>query len=74
MKTMCCLGYRNNVFVTTHAHGHMMNGTSCAQVHDLPQIHFGDNREGTLFCTNLASVRLEHSVCRGSLIYISGHK
>ena len=25
------------------------NRTSCAQVHDLPQRHFGDNREDTLF-------------------------
>ena len=23
--------------------------TSCAQVHELPQSHCGDNREGTLF-------------------------
>ena len=27
----------------------MMNRTSCAQVHELPQSHCGDNREGTLF-------------------------
>ena len=27
----------------------MCNRTSCAQVHDLPQSHCGDNREGTLF-------------------------
>ena len=25
------------------------NRTSCAQVHELPQSHCGDNREGTLF-------------------------
>ena len=25
------------------------NHTSCAQVHELPQSHCGDNREGTLF-------------------------
>ena len=28
---------------------HIYNCTSCAQVHELPQSHFGDNREGTLF-------------------------
>ena len=25
------------------------NRTSCAQEHELPQNHYGDNREGTLF-------------------------
>ena len=45
---------------------------SCAQVHELPQGHCGDNWEGILFswlhvyyCTLLAFVRFEHSVCRG---------
>ena len=47
----------------------MSNRTSCAQVHELPQSHCGDNREGTLFSwlhihyTHLAFVRFEHSVC-----------
>ena len=47
---------------------------SCVQVHELPQNHCGDNREGTLFSwlhinyTYLASVKFEHSVCRGSLM------
>ena len=27
----------------------LMHRTSCAQVHELPQCHCGDNREGTLF-------------------------
>ena len=52
MKTMCPPGYHHNGFVATHALGHMMYGTSCAQVHELhelPQSHCGDNREGTLF-------------------------
>ena len=52
MKTMCPPGYHHNGFVATHALGHMMyimNRTSCAQVHELPQSHCGDNREGTLF-------------------------
>ena len=49
------------------------NCTSCAQVHELPQSHCGDNREDTLFSLfswlpiyhdYLASVRFEHSVCR----------
>ena len=51
-KTMCPPGYHHNGFVATHALGHMMYGsirTSCAQVHELPQRHCGDNREGTLF-------------------------
>ena len=46
MKTMCPPGYHHNGFVATHALGHTM---SCAQVHELPQSHCGDNREGTLF-------------------------
>ena len=49
MKTMCPPGYHHNGFVATHALGHMMCRTSCAQVHELPQSHCGDNREGTLF-------------------------
>ena len=53
MKTMCPPGYHHNGFVATYALVHMMYGlmnrTSCAQVHELPQIHCGDNREGTLF-------------------------
>ena len=39
MKTMCPPGYHHNGPVAT----------SCAQVHELPQGHCGDNREGTLF-------------------------
>ena len=35
-KTMFPSGYRHN-------------RTSCAQVHELPQSHCGDNRDGTLF-------------------------
>ena len=50
MKTMCPPGYHHNDFVATHALEHMMyNRTSCAQVHELPQSHCRDNREGTLF-------------------------
>ena len=49
MKTMCPPGYHHNGFVATHALGHMMYGSSYAQVHELPQNHCGDNREGTLF-------------------------
>ena len=56
MKTMCPPGYHHNGFVATHALGQMMYGnhkygnrTSCAQVHELPQSHCGDNRDGTLF-------------------------
>ena len=45
MKTMCPPGYHHNDFVATHA----TNRTSCAQVHELPQIHCDDNREGILF-------------------------
>ena len=49
MKTMCPPGYHHNGFVATDALGYMMNRKSCAQVHELPQSHCGDNREGTLF-------------------------
>ena len=46
MKTMYPpgFGYHHNGFVATHALGHMMY--RCAQVYELPQGHFGDNREG----------------------------
>ena len=40
MKTMCPHGYHNNGFVATHAldalGAHMIYGSSCAQVHELP--------------------------------------
>ena len=53
MKTMCPPSYHHNSFVAAHALGHMMYGdhnrTLCAQVHELPQRHCGDNRDGTLF-------------------------
>ena len=39
MKTMCPPGYHHNGY----------HRTSCSQVHELPQSHCGDNREGTLF-------------------------
>ena len=45
--------------------------------YELPQSHWGDNRKGTLFSwlhilyyVHLASVRFEHSVCRGSIMTI----
>ena len=50
------------------------NRTSCAQVHELRQSHCGDDRKSSLFSwlhiyyVHLASVRFEHSVCRGSLM------
>ena len=52
----------------------MCNHTSCAQVHELPQNHWVDNRDDTLFSwlhiyyAHLSTVRFEHSVCRGSLM------
>ena len=51
MKTMCPPGYHHNGFVAAHALVTQLNSncTSCAQVHELPQSHCGDNREGTLF-------------------------
>ena len=56
MKTMCPPGYHHNGFVATHALGHMMYG-SCAQVHELPQSHCGDNREG--YILYIISVEME---------------
>ena len=58
---MCPPGYHHNDFAA--------NRTSCAQVHELPQNHYGDNRECTLFYilfhAHFGSVRFEH---RGSLM------
>ena len=39
MKTMCPPGYHHNGFVGTHALGHMMYGSSCAQVHKCMSCH-----------------------------------
>ena len=85
MKTMCPPGYHHNGFMATHTLEHMMYGsscctfimygTSCSQVHELPQSHCGDKREGTLlswlhiyYYAHPAFVRFEHSACRGSLM------
>ena len=52
----------------------MCNRTSCAHVHEFPQRYCDYCWEGTFFSwfhtyyTHLASVRFEHSVCRGSLM------
>ena len=67
MKIMCPPGYHHNGFVAT-------NRTSCAQVHELPQSHYDDNREGTSFSrlhiyyAHLVLVRIEHSVYCESLM------
>ena len=47
MKTMYLPAYRHNGFVATHALGYVMY--RCAQVHELPQSHCGDNGKGTCF-------------------------
>ena len=58
---------------------HMYSCTSCAQVYELPQSHCGNNQDATLFSwlhtyyAHLASVRFEHSVCRGSLMTTYDH-
>ena len=39
MKTMCPPSYHHNSFAATHALGHIINHTSCAQVHELSQIY-----------------------------------
>ena len=61
MGALDCLHYIyicTYMFIYIYALGHMMYGyimmygynrTSCAQVHELPQSHCDDNREGTLF-------------------------
>ena len=40
---------RIKIYVDHVHHVHHVHRTSCAQVHDLPQNHCGDNRKGTLF-------------------------
>ena len=47
MKTMCPPGYHHNGFVAAHAP--WAHDVRLHQVHELPQSHCGDNREGTLF-------------------------
>ena len=58
MKTVCPPipppGYHHNGFMATSTLGRMMpKSMIChklyAQVHELPQGHWGDNREGKLF-------------------------
>ena len=48
MYVMCtsCQSYVNRTSTVRQSY---VNRTSCAQVHELPQSHCGDNREGTLF-------------------------
>ena len=71
---MYVCNHENNVPSGYHHYGFVATHASCAQVHELPQSHCGDNREGTLFSllhiyyAHLVSVRFEHSMCRGSLM------
>ena len=37
------------IYHSSSVHHPYISRTSCAQVHELPQSHCGDNREGTLF-------------------------
>ena len=69
--SMCPHVYYNG-YMVYHAFGTwctvawLQQCSSCAQVHELPQSHCGNNREGTLFLwlhiyyACLASVRFEH--------------
>ena len=57
MKTMCPLGYQHN-------------RTSCAQVHELPQSHCGDNREGNTYIYIYIYVCVCVCVCVYIYIYI----
>ena len=57
MKTMCPPGYHHNGFVATHVLGHMMYDYTLL----VPM-----NQH--IYYAHLASVRFEHSVCRGSLM------
>ena len=57
MKTMCPPGYHHNGFMATHAPGHMMYG-----LHELPQSHYGDSWEGTLFSWVLKKSWLERYI------------
>ena len=42
---MCPPRYNHFGFVATLALGHKMNCASCAEAHEFPQSHCGDNRE-----------------------------
>ena len=46
IKTMWFPGFHHNGFVVTHEF--CVDRTSCAQAHESPQSHCGDNWEGTL--------------------------
>ena len=41
---------RIKIYVDHVHHVHHVHRTSCAQVHDLPQSHCGDNRKGSAHC------------------------
>ena len=62
MKTMCPPGYHHNGFVATHALRHMMYGSTLL----VPMNQRVLNKQSNY--AHLASVRFEHSVCRGSLM------
>ena len=69
---LCVFGhdyiYIYNIYIY-NIYIHLRNRTSCAEVHELPQSHCGDNWEGILFSWQhiyyalFTSVRFEHSVC-----------
>ena len=70
MKTMCPPGYHHNGFVATHALGHHV--PKCMSCHKAIVVITGRahcfHDYIHIYYAHLASVRFEHSVCRGSLM------
>ena len=65
MKTVCPPGYHHNGFVATHALGHMYGSTLLVPMNQ--KVLNKQSKEHNI-SGHLASVRFEHSVCRGSLM------
>ena len=62
MKTMCSSGYQHNGFMVTHALGHIMHSyTLLVPMNQRVLSKLSKDH-------NIASGRIEHYVCRGSLI------
>ena len=64
MKATRSPGHNQDGFVVTHA-----LGTSCVQVHEFPQSHCSDIRQGILFSLFVSPLHIHMSVFHITLYY-----
>ena len=70
MKTMYRPGYHHNEFVATARTSFTVAFTSCAQVHELPQSHCGDNLRRAHWFQDYIYIYIDEASVKDSEIFI----